>query len=551
MSDNKKSNTKKLNKKNDLNFINEEHKKEGNDGRSKTNNAHLIKADEYIKMMADVCYLLTVNNQPKENSYQSAINLSTLSPPQNAARDDKVKAKINLTSKPSQNEQEKDKPFFKTIVGKSENENKKLNVLSDSLDNEESYEKCIELINHKMLSERTELLEKGVSTTSYNELILLNLFLSLSRESFDLAEDYNSNSSYFRFLRTQIFNCLGMDQDSMNINLKMSNSILGYLISNAIRIKEAYKADIQQQNEDDDAHLTIEFSEQKSSGKSPKRFNELEVFEEEFEFNENKLLFNYELKALKARKDFCSKLKVENACQFELKKYSKPKVEKNVAAMKNIEKIAEFMKSVKNPFGSILSQLSEDDSMLSSSQLTSQVSRSDLQFISQPELPNNNAPPEINCSPIINLKSSKTNKIIIFEEEDKFLVEKLETSPIINIPITNLTEKQNIYSSDLNNILNEKAINPFKNNMKANTILEKPKLKITYMNKGYSMGQPREKVTRAQVPPLEKAKPPINNIIKTTSKKENLKALKGIIKVSNSKKSKKGDLNSDDSWIEP
>lgn len=234
--------------------IYEDNSKSNEDPKSSKNDNILKVANEYMNMMSDICNNLYFKKESDVNfNYNNNISNANLSNMQGNSiygKDkeiDKTRTKNMLQTKSNQNEIDKDKLFFKFIFDKSDSEIKPLKLLNYNSNDKYDYYQGLDFLAHKMISGKIDYFEKissnmnNLNSVSNNETILLNLFMALSQESFDLIDSNNKDTKSAKKIRNHIMNTLGLDYQNLNIKREFNNEIASYILGNFISLKKAYK----------------------------------------------------------------------------------------------------------------------------------------------------------------------------------------------------------------------------------------------------------------------------------------------------------------------
>ena len=531
----------------------------------------LNKTEEYIKMIGEINYNLlipTINQNLKDqanNQQNSSINnLSNhINQTQNSnvfqLKDEKNKGKGNNPGKNVLNEVEKDKSFFKYLPLKNDSENKKINLLSDYIDKSVPFEKAINILSHKLISDKVEVINMK-NNSSNIEQIHFNLYLSLSRESFDLADNFNNNA-YSKHIRSKIFNSLGIDQDSMSFNQKLNNTILSYIISNALSLKEAYNSDEKLKNQDYEYQQV--FTENLDDEEEIQIYsNDVVLFEEDFETIDNKLVFDQRRKNIREPPSF----KICNEISLTINRYLGFKNNLKKIVEKDVNILVDFMNSIKYPIIPI--EDNNTESQYDDADDTHSINTESKQSLNKNDVVEdlyNSDNMEVQVTHNFNIRNSNNENI---EREDEIYV---ETNPVYtpqNI-IKYSNDKERLVSrsnsrfnyaqspedsiQNMKDSFEKKKSNPFLNSLHNHNIKE-TKFKVTYMNAGYGILKKSTNIksTYKEIQKKQdKQKKQEHSVLqqKVKAKKDNnIEELKKLLKVNIIKNHKK--QSSSSSWNE-
>ena len=346
------------------------------------------------------------NNVSIVNASYSNVNLNN-----SANKDKDGKIKKGNYYKSSINEAEKNKTFFKFLIQKSYTEFKDFNVLSDNIlgiensncnifsesniianshtrnkyDIKSTRIKYLNYIIQEMISCNVNSIEERnnkqylinnnnnnySNNTSYvnsinNNYMFVNLYLSLSRESFDISKCIDNSSIS---IKNTIKNNIISNKNMNNIKSVLNNTALFYLNSNCLSIKEMFKylnnnsfninsRNINNINNEKVGNKVSKFNTYNDEYNTLDNDNEdlqgLVLFEEELEIIENKLIFENELN-IKINEQCFDKInkyknnidiKIVKEIEYEINSFENLMNKRN--ALKNkLNNIADFMKSFK------------------------------------------------------------------------------------------------------------------------------------------------------------------------------------------------------------
>lgn len=345
---------KKKNEGTDLDYqkINDEEK-------SNKNERVLKEADDYFSMMSQV--VVSIFNNKKSKDYEneirkdgnnnSSMNLSGINK-------DGFKGKNLLRDKSSNIDTEKEKFFFKTIFDKKELDLKNLNLLLFNMKEFIPYEKQLDILVHKMISGKIDIYEKA-QISNNSDLILTNIFISLSPESYDIMDNINIENQ--KNLRESILNSIGYSSSNLSIMKECNIEIMAYINSNYIDYRKIFKGDIPFESDidennfnnnlfsNDEIYELNEIESYLNKKHSIGESDEINILEDVYTTFENKLIFDYENvhRILTTNSVY---YKIIQVSSFEIDRNIDAKQQKKNREKNDLDTMVGFMRKIKNPF---------------------------------------------------------------------------------------------------------------------------------------------------------------------------------------------------------
>ena len=294
-------------------------------------------------------------NKDPDNVNVEKINASNYNNVSNIGAKEDKKAKNINQNKNSNIDGDKDKNFFRFVFDKSNNEIKDLKILNFNIEENLDVKKSLDLLIHKMMSGKVDFIDKNNQISNQNnDLILINIFMALSRESFDLMLKDDVDLETIK-LQENIINMLKLDSDYLNLKKELNFEILNYIINNFIDYKSAYK----ETNKNNNFYYN-----DKDNEECKKNLNELNSFDEVFESFDNKIMFESEKKIVFREKTNGEKIKLEITYEnsFTLIKDVKKFKDTSDKLLNGVFKVTSFLNSIQNPFFNNMNNVSDSDS---------------------------------------------------------------------------------------------------------------------------------------------------------------------------------------------
>ena len=347
----------------------------------------------------------------------------------------------------------------------------------------------------------------------------------------------------------------------MSFNQKLNNTILSYIISNALSLKEAYNSDEKLKNQDYEYQQV--FTENLDDEEEIQIYsNDVVLFEEDFETIDNKLVFDQRRKNIREPPSF----KICNEISLTINRYLGFKNNLKKIVEKDVNILVDFMNSIKYPIIPI--EDNNTESQYDDADDTHSINTESKQSLNKNDVVEdlyNSDNMEVQVTRNFNIRNSNNENI---EREDEIYV---ETNPVYtpqNI-IKYSNDKERLVSrsnsrfnyaqspedsiQNMKDSFEKKKSNPFLNSLHNHNIKE-TKFKVTYMNAGYGILKKSTNIksTNKEIQKKqEKQKKQEHSVLqqKVKAKKDNnIEELKKLLKVNIIKNHKK--QSSSSSWNE-